>query len=63
MSTGEKKCVWKRRPKNEKVEWGRNLGKQKKAFLSPLSAFAFWMIQEVNQGRKTPNSRHLLLLF
>jgi hypothetical protein len=42
---------------------GKKSGKMKKAFLGLLSEFAFWMIQEVNQGRKTPNSRHLLLLF
>ena len=45
----------------KKVEWGRNLEKCKKAFLSLWSAFAFWMGLEVNRGRKTPNSRHFFL--
>jgi hypothetical protein len=42
---------------------GKKFGKTKKAFLGPLSAFAFWTIQKVNRSRKTQNPRHLLLLF
>lgn len=45
----------------KKVEWGRNLEKCKKAFLSLWSAFALWMRSEVNSCQKTPNSRHFFL--